>query len=68
MKIKNNVDINELDLSVRAWNCLRRANINTVQDIVDNFENLHRVRNLGCKCYNEVVEKIRPYVKERDTK
>jgi len=59
----NNVDIDELGLSVRAWNCLRRANINTVQDIVDNYDNLTRVRNLGQKAYDEVVEKIKPYTR-----
>ena len=59
----NNVDIDELNLSVRAWNCLRRANINTVQDIVDNYDNLTRVRNLGQKAYDEVIEKIKPYTR-----
>lgn len=61
-KVINNVDINELDLSVRTWNCLRRAQLNTIQNIVDNYDNLHRVRNLGKSCYNEIVEKIKPYV------
>lgn len=64
MKIKviNNVDINELDFSIRTWNCLRRAQINTVQDIVDNYDNLNRVRNLGQRSYDEIVEKMKPYV------
>ena len=62
IKVKNNVDINELDLSVRAWNCLRRAKIDTVQDIIDYYDDLHKVRNLCKKCYNEVKEKIIPYV------
>lgn len=60
--VKNNVDIDELDLSVRTWNCLRRARINTVQNIVDNYEELNRVRNLSKRCYDEIVEKIKPYV------
>lgn len=64
MKIKviNNVDLDDLNLSVRAWNCLRRAKIDTVQDIVDNYDNLNRVRNLGERGCNEVLEKIKPYV------
>lgn len=61
-KVINNVDINELDFGVRTWNCLRRAQINTVQDIVDNYDNLNRVRNLGQRSYNEIVEKTKPYV------
>ena len=61
-KVINNVDIDELKFSVRTWNCLRRAQINTVQDIVDNYDNLNRVRNLGQRCYNEIIEKIKQYV------
>ena len=57
-----NVDINELNLSVRAWNCLRRAKIDTVQDIVDNYDDLPKVRNLGQRWYEEVKERIKPYV------
>ena len=64
MKIKviKNVDIDELDFSVRTWNCLRRGMINTVQDIADNYHNLNRVRNLEQRCYDEIMEKIKPYV------
>ena len=65
MKIKKvvlDVDIKELDFSVRTWNCLTRAQINTVKDIAQNFDNLHRVRNLGKRCYDEIVEKIEPFV------
>ena len=62
LKVIKNVDINELNLSVRACNCLRRAKIDTVQDIVDNYDDLPKVRNLGRKCYEEVKEKIIPYV------
>lgn len=58
-----NADINELDFSVRTCNLLRRSQINTVQDIVDNYDNLKRVRHLGWRNYNEIVEKIKPYVK-----
>ena len=65
-KVINNVDLDDLDLSVRAWNCLRRAMINNVQDIVDNINVLPKVRNLGKKCYDEVLEKIKPYIEEVD--
>lgn len=61
-KVINDVDINELDFGVYTWNCLRRAQINTVQDIVDNYDNLNRVRNLGQRSYNEIIEKMKPYV------
>ena len=66
IKVINNVDLDDLDLSVRAWNCLRRALINNVQDIVDNINDLPKVRNLGKKCYDEVLEKIKPYIEEVD--
>lgn len=66
IKVINNVDLDNLDLSVRTWNCLRRALINNVQDIVDNIDNLPRVRNLGQKCYDEVLDKIKPYIEEVD--
>lgn len=62
IKVIKNVDIDELDFSVRTWNCLRRGMINTVQDIADNYHNLNRVRNLGQRCYDEIMEKIKPYV------
>ena len=62
-KVINNLDIDELGLSVRTWNCLARVQINTVQDIVDNYDNLKNIRNLGPRCYNEIIEKIKPYVK-----
>ena len=66
IKVIKNVDLTDLDLSVRAWNCLRRAKIDNVQDIVDNIDNLPKVRNLGQKCHNEVLDKIKPYVEVVD--
>ncbi len=66
IKVIKNVDINELDFSVRTWNCLRRAQINTVQDIADNYHNLNRVRNLGKRSIEEINEKIKPYVEFSD--
>jgi DNA-directed RNA polymerase, alpha subunit, bacterial and chloroplast-type len=51
--------IEELDLSVRAFNCLKRAGINTVQDLVDKSpEEMMKVRNLGKKSLEEVMEKL----------
>ncbi len=51
--------IEELDLSVRSFNCLKRANINTVEDLVSKSEeDLLKVRNLGKKSQEEVVEKL----------
>ena len=51
--------IEELDLSVRAYNCLKRANINTVADLVMRTqEDMMRVRNLGRKSLVEVEQKL----------
>ena len=51
--------IEELDLSVRSFNCLKRAGINTVEDLVSKSENeMMRVRNLGRKSLEEVVGKL----------
>ena len=51
--------IEELDLSVRAYNCLKRANINTVAELVQrNEEDMMKVRNLGKKSLEEVEEKL----------
>ena len=51
--------IEELDLSVRAYNCLKRANINTVYDLVQrNDEDMMKVRNLGKKSLEEVEQKL----------
>ncbi|MDR2932519.1 MAG: DNA-directed RNA polymerase subunit alpha, partial [Oscillospiraceae bacterium] len=51
--------IEELDLSVRAFNCLKRAGVNTVQDLVyKSAEEMMKVRNLGKKSLEEVIEKL----------
>ena len=51
--------IEELDLSVRSFNCLKRANINTVGDLVGKTEDeMIKVRNLGRKSLEEVVHKL----------
>ena len=51
--------IEELDLSVRSFNCLKRANINTVEDLVGKTQDdLIKVRNLGRKSLEEVEHKL----------
>ena len=51
--------IEELDLSVRSFNCLKRANINTVQDLIEKTEDeMMKVRNLGRKSLEEVINKL----------
>lgn len=54
------MSIDELDLSVRSYNCLKRANINTVEDLIKKSEDdMLKVRNLGKKSLDEVLKKIR---------
>ena len=51
--------IEELDLSVRSFNCLKRAGINTVEDLINKSEeDMMKVRNLGRKSLDEVIGKI----------
>ena len=51
--------IEELDLSVRSFNCLKRAGINTVEDLVNKSEGeMMKVRNLGRKSLEEVIAKL----------
>jgi DNA-directed RNA polymerase subunit alpha len=51
--------IEELDLSVRSYNCLKRAGINSVEELIQrNEEDMMKVRNLGKKSLEEVVNKL----------
>ena len=51
--------IDELDLSVRSFNCLKRAGINTVEDLINKSEeDMLKVRNLGRKSLEEVIAKL----------
>ena len=51
--------IEELDLSVRSFNCLKRAGIDTVEDLINRTEDdMIKVRNLGRKSLEEVVQKL----------
>jgi len=53
------MNIEELDLSVRSYNCLKRAGINSVQDLVQrNEDDMMKVRNLGRKSLEEVTQKL----------
>ena len=51
--------IEELDLSVRAFNCLKRAGVNTVADLINKSQDeMMKVRNLGKKSLEEVLAKL----------
>ena len=51
--------IEEIEFSVRAYNCLKRAGIHTMQDLIDKRETeVTRIRNLGKKSLKEVIEKV----------
>lgn len=53
------MSVEELDLSVRSYNCLKRANINTVQELIDKTDSeMMKVRNLGKKSLDEVKKKL----------
>ena len=54
--------IEEMDLSVRSYNCLKRANIHTVEDLTHKTEDdMLKVRNLGRKSLDEVIQKLESY-------
>lgn len=52
--------IEEIEFSVRAYNCLKRAGINTVQDLISKKEmEVTKIRNLGKKSLKEVIDKVK---------
>ena len=54
--------IEDMDLSVRSYNCLKRANIHTVEDLTKKTEDdMLKVRNLGKKSLDEVIYKLESY-------
>ena len=61
----SNIDIRELDLSVRSFSCLKRRKINTLGDLVklvySSPDSLLKVRNLGIRSAKEVLEKLRGF-------
>lgn len=59
---KLEMSIEDLDLSVRSYNCLKRANIHTVEDLIRKTEDeMLKVRNLGKKSLDEVMQKLEAY-------
>ena len=62
-RVSNGVNMAEaaedLELSVRAYNCLKRAGIHTMQDLIDKREvEVTKIRNLGKKSLKEVIDKV----------
>ena len=54
--------IEELDLSVRSYNCLKKSNINTFGDIIDKTEEeIMAIKNLGKKSFEEIQEKVKEF-------
>ena len=54
------MNIDELELSVRSYNCLKRAGINKVQELINKTpEDMMKVRNLGRKSLDEVLAKLK---------
>ncbi len=54
------MNLEDMDLSVRSYNCLKRAGINTLEDIIQcTMEDMAKVRNLGRKSLEEVINKVR---------
>ena len=53
-------DVDGLDLSIRSYNCLKRADCTTINQVIDLFENgkIFRVRNLGKKSIAEIIDRI----------
>ena len=53
------ITVEDLDLTVRSFNCLKRADINTVRDLIGKtMEDMTKVRNLGKKSLNEIIDKL----------
>ena len=54
--------IEDMDLSVRSFNCLKRAGINTVEDLTRRSkDDMLKVRNLGLKSLEEVIQKLESF-------
>jgi hypothetical protein len=54
------LSLDDLDLSVRSYNCLKRAGLTTLGDVVNiGLEGLSDVRHLNAKCLREIIEKLR---------
>ena len=58
----HSMKIEDMDFSVRSYNCLKRANIHTVEDLISKSEDeMLKVRNLGKKSLDEVIAKLESY-------
>lgn len=56
---RNPINLDDLDLTVRTYNCLKRHGVETVEQLKNmSDEELHKVRNLGQRCINEIKEKL----------
>lgn len=68
-KLIDKIKIEDIDLSVRAFNCLKRAGINTIGDLrAMTEEELRQVRNLGMKCVDSIIKKLLEYNVTLNTK
>ena len=60
-----NVDILELNLGVRSFNCMKRSGCHTIQDVVDcigeDGQGLRKIRNLGVRSETEILQRIEEY-------
>jgi DNA-directed RNA polymerase subunit alpha len=57
-----NITVEDLELSVRAFNCLKRANINSISELLNKSENdLLNIKNFGKKSADEVIERLRAF-------
>ena len=52
--------IEELDFTVRSYNCLKKANVNTISDLTSmSYSELLKIKNLGRKSLNEIIDKMK---------
>jgi DNA-directed RNA polymerase, alpha subunit len=62
-EVENNIEdmkIEELDFTVRSYNCLKKANINTISDLTSmSYVELLKIKNLGRKSLNEIIDKMK---------
>ena len=58
-KVRKLIPLEELNLSVRAYNCLKRAQVNSVSDLMGfSYEDLLEIKNFGSKSADEVIEAL----------
>ena len=60
---ENNIEdmkIEELDFTVRSYNCLKKAGVNTISDLISmTYNELLKIKNLGKKSLNEIIDKMK---------